>query len=286
MTRPIAARVLLSSNPRPDPWFGIRYTMNLYRGCQHQCVYCDSRSECYGIDDFADVQVKTNALELLERELRRKRTRGTVGTGSMNDPYMPLEGEIGLTGRALEILARHEFPVHVITKSTLVLRDLEVLRRISRVYAAVSLTVTTPDDELSRRLEPGAPVSSARLRTVAELSAQGILTGVLIMPVLPWIEDREEDVLRLVDQAHAAGARYVMASFGVTLRDRQRAHYYRCLDKLFPGLRQEYQRRYGDQYGCPSPAADRLEMLFRERCAAHGISIRMPFYQGEQLPLL
>jgi DNA repair photolyase len=131
MVTEIQARVLLSSHPKPDPWFGIRYTMNLYRGCQHQCIYCDSRSECYRIENFADIQVKVNALDLLRKELPRKRTKGTIGTGSMNDPYMPIEAERNLTGRALGIIAQHQFPVHIITKSDLVVRDLATLQTIS-----------------------------------------------------------------------------------------------------------------------------------------------------------
>ena len=128
MIKEITAKTLLSSAKQPDPWFGIKYTMNLYRGCQHQCIYCDSRSECYQIEDFDhDVLVKANALDLLRDELPRKRVKGTVGTGSMNDPYMPLEAKLNLTGRALEIIADHRFPVHVITKSDLVVRDADIL---------------------------------------------------------------------------------------------------------------------------------------------------------------
>ena len=158
MIKEITAKTLLSSAKQPDPWFGIKYTMNLYRGCQHQCIYCDSRSECYQIEDFDhDVLVKANALDLLRDELPRKRVKGTVGTGSMNDPYMPLEAKLNLTGRALEIIADYRFPVHVITKSDLVVRDADILADIGRVYAAISFTITAADDDLSRRLEPGAP---------------------------------------------------------------------------------------------------------------------------------
>src|SRR5512136_1181438 len=124
MIHEVTARTLLSSARQPDPWFGIKYTLNLYRGCQHQCIYCDSRSECYQIENFADTLVKANAIELLKDELRRKRVKGTIGTGSMNDPYMPLEATRNLTGRALEVIAAQGFPIHILTKGTLVLRDL------------------------------------------------------------------------------------------------------------------------------------------------------------------
>ena len=191
MIKEIQAKTLLTRVKGPDDWFGLYYNMNLYRGCQHQCIYCDSRSDCYQIEDFDhDVLVKTNAIELLRRELAGKRVVGTIGTGSMNDPYMPLEAEVRLTRRALEVIAGSGFPVHVITKSDLVVRDIDLLEEISRRnYAAVTFTVTTAEDALSKRLEPGAPVSSRRLRALQTLHRRGILVGVTLMPVLPFIED-------------------------------------------------------------------------------------------------
>jgi DNA repair photolyase len=279
MVTAIQAKVLLSTVRPTDTWFGLRYNMNLYRGCQHQCIYCDSRSECYQIEDFTDIQVKVNALDLLRQELARKRVKGTIGTGSMNDPYMPIEAQRSMTGRALEIIAQQRFGVHVITKSDLVLRDIAALRAISPVYAAVSFTVTTADDALSRQVEPGAPPTSRRFQAMAALASEGILTGVTMMPILPLIEDDEQNIAAIVAQAHAAGARYIVAAFGMTMRDRQRAYYYGKLDQLFPGLRQEYERRYGERYSCPSPHAARLERLFHELCARYGIATRMPFYQ-------
>ena len=183
--REIQAKVLLAHVSQPDPRFGLRYNVNLYRGCQHRCIYCDSRSECYQIEHFdGEVLVKANAVELLQRELARKRVVGTIGLGSMNAPYMPLEAEVNLTGRALQVIARFGFPVHIITKSDLVLKDLEPLCEIKRAYAAVSFTVTTADDNLAKRLEYGdrydCPVPNAdRLaRVFYELcSRYGIATG-------------------------------------------------------------------------------------------------------------
>jgi DNA repair photolyase len=280
MIREITAKTLLSSARQPDPWFGIKYTMNLYRGCQHQCIYCDSRSECYQIEDFDhDVLVKANALDLLRDELPRKRVKGTIGTGSMNDPYMPLEAKLNLTGRALEIIADHRFPVHVITKSDLVVRDANILADIGRVYAAVSFTVTAADDELSRKLEPGAPPTSRRFAALAALASRGIYTGVTMMPILPFIEDNAENISGIVAQAGAAGAAYIMPGFGMTLRDRQRAYYYDQLDRLFPGLREQYQTRFGDRYSAAANDAKKLEHLFGELCDRHGIATRMKHYQ-------
>jgi DNA repair photolyase len=281
MIREIQAKVLLSHVRQPDDWFGLKYNMNIYRGCQHRCIYCDSRSECYRVDRFdSEILVKANAIELLRKELAGKRVKGTIGTGAMNDPYMPIESDVDLTRRALSVIAEFRFPVHVMTKSDLVLRDLDTLSRINQVYAAVSFTITTPNDELGRMLEPGAPLVSERLRAMKVLSDSGIHTGVTLMPVLPFIEDDEDDIRRIVEQAHAHGAEYIIPSFGVTLRDRQRAYYYAKLDALFPGLRRQYERRYGDQYVCPVPNADRLSGMLERLCEERAIATRMVAYQS------
>jgi DNA repair photolyase len=277
----ITAKTLLSSSRQPDPWFGIKYTMNLYRGCTHQCIYCDSRSECYQIENFADVLVKVNAIELLKKELPRKRVKGTIGTGSMSDPYLPLEATRNLTGRALEVIAQHQFPVHALTKSDLVLRDIETLREINRVYAAVSFTITTVDDDLGKKLEPGAPIVSRRFAAMSQLAAAGIMTGVLLMPVLPFIEDSAENITAIVARAHECGASYILASFGMTLRDRQRAYYYAQLDRLFPGLRQQYERRFGHRYSAAANDARRLEQVFYEQCERYGIATRLRVYEAD-----
>jgi DNA repair photolyase len=277
------AKTLLARVKGPEDWFGLCYNMNLYRGCQHQCIYCDSRSECYQIEDFEhDVLVKANAIELLRRELAGKRVVGTIGTGSMNDPYMPLEAARQLTRRALETIAEFGFPVHIITKSDLVVRDLDLLKRIAKTYAAVSFTVTTADDALSKKLEPGAPVSSRRLAAMKKLSEAGILTGLSLMPVLPFIEDDEENIARLVSLAHENGAGYILPAFGVTLRDRQRAYFYDKLDRLFPGLRQRYERTYGERYSAPARNQARLWKRFTEACQNYGIPIKMPVFQPQK----
>jgi DNA repair photolyase len=288
--RHIQAKVLLSHVKQPDDWFGLKYNMNLYRGCQHRCIYCDSRSECYRIDNFdTEVLVKANAIELLRKELASKRVKGTIGTGSMNDPYMPLEADVNLTGRALAVIAEFRFPVHVMTKSNLVLRDLDTLCQINRVYAAVSFTVTTADDELGQKLEPGAPLVSERFRAMKVLADHGIHTGVTMMPILPFIEDDEENVRRIVEQAHTHGAAYIIPWFGMSLRDRQRAYYYDRLDELFPGLRRKYERTFGDRYTCAAPNVDRLRQVFDELCQQYGMATRMERYQrvtGTQMRLL
>lgn len=284
MIHEVTAKTLLSSSKQPDPWFGIKYTMNLYRGCQHQCIYCDSRSECYQIEDFTDVIVKVNAIDLLKKELPRKRVKGTIGTGAMSDPYLPLEATRRLTAQALDIIAEQQFPLHTLTKSDLVLRDLDTLRAISQVYAAISFTITTADDELGQKVEPGAPLVSRRLAALSKLAKAGLLTGVLMMPVLPFIEDNPENITAIVTRAKDCGASYILAAFGMTLRDRQRAYYYAQLDRLFPGLRPQYERHYGNRYSASARNAKRLEELFRETCEHYGLATRMPFYRPA-LPL-
>jgi DNA repair photolyase len=281
MISEIRAKNLLSPVKQPDTWFGLKYSMNLYRGCQHQCVYCDSRSECYRIANFSDILIKANAIELLNFELSHKRVKGTIGTGSMNDPYMPVEAARNLTGRALATIAAYAFPVHIITKGTLVLRDIPVLQDIRRVYAAVSFTITTTDNDLGKKLEPGAPKVSERLAAIKQLSAAGILTGITMMPVLPFIEDDENNIRRVVEAGAESGAKYILAAFGVTLRDRQRDHFYLQLDKLFPSLKDKYQNAFGNRYYAPARDSARLESLFHDLCSHHGIATRMPFYQPQ-----
>jgi DNA repair photolyase len=278
----VQAKVLLSHVKQPDTWFGLKYNMNLYRGCQHRCIYCDSRSECYQIKDFdGEVLVKANAIEILQKELARKRVKGTIGLGSMNDCYMPLERKVNLTGRALELIAQFGFTVHVMTKSDLVLRDLDTLAEIGQRYATVSFTVTTADDELGKKLEPGAPLVSDRFRAMRAIADRGIQTGVSLMPVLPFIEDNEENIATIVRKTYEHGGSYIIPSFGMTTRDRQRAYYYARLDELFPGLRQKYERAFRDRYHCPANNADGLEKAFYELCKHYGISPRIIAYEPQ-----
>jgi DNA repair photolyase len=225
------------------------------------------------------VLVKANAIELLRKELASKRVKGPIGLGSMNDPYMPLEREVELTKRALGVIAEFRFPVHIVTKSDLVLRDLDLLKKISdQFYAAISLTITTADDQLGKKVEPGAPLVSARFRAMRTLAENGILTGVMMMPILPFIEDTEENITAIVERTRASGGSYIIPWFGMSLRDRQRAYYYGQLDKLFPGLRDKYERRYGDQYRADALNADQLAALFYDLCKQLGIATQIPQY--------
>lgn len=281
MPRSITAKTILSSYGKPDPWFGITYSMNLYRGCAHQCVYCDSRSLRYGIDDFSEILVKENAIDLLRDELRRKRRKGTIGTGSMNDPYQPIERSRRLTRRALEAIAERRFPAHALTKSDLVTRDADVWHEIGKTYAAVSFSVITADDDLARKIEPGAASPTRRLTAMAELSKQGVYTGVLLMPVLPFLTDDAEQIRDLLRRAADAGARYALPAFGMTLRDRQRAYFYDMLDRHFPGTRERYERQFGERYEAHAPNGRELERVFRETAERLGVPTAMRFYEDD-----
>jgi DNA repair photolyase len=278
MIQEITAKTMLSFVRGDDRIFGMKYNFNIYRGCPHQCIYCDSRSQCYGIEEFRDVLVKINAVELLEKELPRKRVKGPIGTGSMSDPYNPVEERYQLTRRCLEVIARHGFPVHLITKSDLVTRDVDVLAQIARVHAAVCFTITTTDDELARKIEPGAPPPSARLAAMRALAEQGVPVGTTLMPVLPFITDREENIAAVVAETARHGGRFIIPWFGMSLRDRQREWFYTELDKRFPGLRAKYERRYGERYDCPAPNAARLGQVFAQARAKFRLDDHIPYY--------
>ena len=281
MIREIQAKTLLATVKGEDHLFGLKYNLNLYRGCEHQCIYCDSRSRCYGIENFRDVLVKVNALELLEKELNTKRVKGTVGFGAMSDPYTPAEQRYQLTGQALAILARHGYPAHLITKSDLILKDIETLVLVNQVHASVCFTLTTVDDDLARKVEPGAPSPTRRLKAMAALAERGIPVGVTLMPVLPFIEDSVENITRIATETAAHGGSFILPWFGMSLRDRQREYYYEQLDRLFPGLRQKYTLRFGERYSCPANQAHLLEQEFRKLCARLGIATRVKSYQPQ-----
>ncbi|MCD6234816.1 MAG: radical SAM protein [Candidatus Marinimicrobia bacterium] len=265
--------------------FGIRYSMNCYRGCQHGCIYCDTRSDCYRVRSFNDVEVKINAVDLLRKELAAKRTKGTVGTGSMHDPYMPLEIQEKLTRHTLEVLSDFHFPVHIMTKSNLVLRDLDVLKQLSNVYAAVTFTITTVRNDLSLLLEPNAPESSQRFQAMKALASKGILTGISMMPVLPWITDHWSHIRLLVEKATDYGASYILnAGMGMTLRQGQREFFYRKLDNKFPGMRQKYEKAYGNNYYAYVEKGEEISGRFHALCDKLGIAVKIPTYE-ETLPI-
>ena len=219
----LKAKTILSKVKYGNDWYGVDYNMNLYRGCSHGCIYCDSRSNCYHIDNFDIPKGKENALYILENELSKKKDHGVVGIGSMSDTYNPLEKQYEQTRGALKLLSKYNFGVSIDTKSDLILRDIDLLKEInSKNNVIIKFTITTPNDELSKIIEPHVCVSSKRFEAIKTLSEKGIYTGIMMTPVLPFITDNEEDIKKLVKLAHDYKAKFIYADFGMTLRENQR----------------------------------------------------------------
>ncbi len=248
--------------------------MNLYRGCSHGCIYCDSRSKCYQMNhDFEDIEVKENALELLEAALRRKRKRCMIGTGAMTDPYLPLEKKLGYTRKALLLIEKYGFGVALQTKSDLVLRDLDILRQINeKTKAVVQMTLTTADEKLCRIIEPNVSTANERFEALKALRDAGIPTVVWLCPVLPFINDTEENIRTILGMCVEAGVRGVLCfGMGLTLREGNREYFYRQLDIHFPRLKERYIREYGNNYMVDSPRSTELMRLFHRICEENGI---------------
>lgn len=248
--------------------------INLYRGCLHGCIYCDSRSLCYQMNHlFEDIEVKENALELLKKALLSKRNRCMIGTGSMTDPYIPIERELRLTRGALELIYEHGFGAAVLTKSRLVLRDLELLAAINRkTKAVVQMTLTTHDDALCRILEPNVSVTSERIAALKAFRDAEVPTIVWLDPILPFINDTEENILGILEGCMDAGVKGVLCfNMGLTLRDGNREYFYRQLDRHFPGLKEHYIHTYGNNYEINSPHNAELMQLFHNVCEKAGL---------------
>ena len=251
-----------------------RYGMNIYRGCTHGCIYCDSRSRCYQFTHpFEDVEVKQNAPELLEKALKAKRKKCMIGTGSMSDPYMRCEEQLGLTRRCLEIILKYGFGAAIQTKSDRILRDIDLLDEINRsAKCVVQMTLTTWDDELCRKLEPNVCNTKRRIEVLEQMQARGIPTVVWLTPILPFINDTPENVTAILNECVRAGVKGVIDfGMGMTLRDGDREYYYDALDRDFPGLKERYIRRYGNAYELPSPRAAELRAILQKICREHGI---------------
>ena len=239
--------------------------MNLYRGCTHGCIYCDSRSKCYQMThDFEDIEVKENALDLLEAALRRKRKRCMIGTGAMSDPYMPLEKRLEYTRRALLLIEQYGFGIALQTKSDLILRDLEILKRINgKTKAVVQITLTTADEELCRIIEPNVCTTKRRFEVLKTLHDEGIPTVVWLCPILPYLNDTEDNIKRLLEMCVEAKVRGILCfGMGLTLREGNREFFYEQLDRHFP---------IGNQYVVNSPHDAELMRLFHRTCEANGI---------------
>ena len=248
--------------------------MNLYRGCSHGCIYCDSRSNCYHMEHaFEDIEVKENAIELLKDALTRKRKKCMIGTGSMTDPYIPLEMKLGNVRKALELVYEYGFGFTVITKSNRILRDLDLLQKMNeRTKCVVQMTLTTCDEDLCRKIEPNVSTTEERFEVLKTLRDCGIPTVVWLSPVLPFINDTEENISGILDMCAEAKVYGVICfGMGLTLREGNREYFYEQLDRLFPGLKEPYIRTYGDQYMIESGNSQKLMRLFHRKCEKYGI---------------
>lgn len=272
----IKAKTILSKVKNGNLWYGIDYNMNLYKGCSHGCIYCDSRSSCYHINDFDIVRGKENALFILERELIKQKEKGIIGIGAMSDTYNPLERKFLQTRGALKLIMKYGYGVSIDTKSSLIIRDIDLLKEINlKNNVIIKFTVTTPYDALAKVIEPNVCVSSERLKAVKKLSDNGIFVGIMMNPLLPFITDKEEDIKLLVKLAYQSGARFIHTYLGMTLRENQRDYYYKKLDESFPGLKQEYVKYYGDRYECTVLNAKKLYKIFVEECEKYGLLYKM-----------
>jgi DNA repair photolyase len=248
--------------------------MNIYRGCTHGCIYCDSRSECYGMPHaFDDIEVKANAVELLDQTLSKRRKKAVITTGAMTDPYMPLEKELLRMRHALEVIERHGFGVSVLTKSDLVLRDIDILQRINKkAKCVVQMTLTTYDEELCRKIEPNVAATHRRFEVLKEMQRVGIPTVVWMTPLLPFINDTEENIRGIL--SYCADAKvHGLITFGVgmTLRNGNREYFYKKLDEHFPGLKSKYMQAFGTSYVINSPHSERLNRIIKEFCKENSI---------------
>ena len=283
----IPAKNILFKTPSPDRWFGINYNMNIYRGCSHGCIYCDSRSDCFKNTDFDTVKVKENALEIVRDDLRRKAKSGpghssggklpghashVVGTGAMSDPYNPLEKELNLTRHSLELMNAFGFGVSLTTKSGLISRDADVLQDIkSHSPTIVKFSIATADDALCKKLEPNVDATSERFKAMGVLADHGIFCGVLMVPLLPFVNDTENNIIKILHMAKEAGARFIYTYMGMTLRQGSREYYYQHLDKILPGVKEKYMKRFGPRYSCISPNSRKLWGIFTTECERLGL---------------
>lgn len=250
------------------------YGMNIYRGCSHGCIYCDSRSKCYQFTHpFEDIEVKQNAPELLENALRSKRKKCMIGTGAMSDPYMHCEEELRLTRRCLEIIHKYGFGAAIQTKSDRILRDIDLLDEINRsAKCVVQITLTTYDDNLCSILEPHVCNTKRRIEVLERMQEKGIPTIVWLTPILPFINDTEENITAILSECARTGVKGIIDfGMGLTLREGDREYYYAALDKYFPGLKQRYIRAYGYAYELPSPNAKKLTDICKRICRENGM---------------
>lgn len=268
-------KTMLSSYSSENDWFGTNYTVNLYRGCSHGCIYCDSRNSVYKILNFNKVTPKVDAIEIVKKELKSKRKKGVISTGAMSDPYNPLENKLKLTRNFLEEINKERFGVSIDTKSSLVTRDIDILKKIrEHSPVIVKLTITTFNDDLCRKIERCVDSTKKRFEALKELSNNGIYTGVLLLPILPFINDDEENIRNIIREAYRCNAKFVFSYFlGVTLRGNQRSYFYEALKEIFPkdNFIKKYEEFYKDKSNCISLKNEKLLKVFKDECEKYNL---------------
>lgn len=265
-----------SRNKNPGFWFGCDYTMNIYRGCCHGCIYCDSRSDCYHVENFDQVAAKKDSYQIIENDLKNKRIKGIIGTGAMSDPYNPFEKKLELTKGALTLVDKYEFGINIVTKSHIITRDIDILKSINRHSpVCVGITITTYDENQVKLIEPNVSSSSLRFKALETIAKNDIFCGVLMMPLLPFINDTEENVLSIVKEAYNSGAKFIYPSFGMSIRQGQREYFYSALDKKFPGKKKKYIDTFGQSYECSSLNFTDLKKIFTASCKKYGLLYKM-----------
>jgi len=275
MIKRIDAKKLVYSVKNGDGWFGVDYNMNIYRGCHHGCIYCDSRSSVYQLVNFDEVRAKNNISLKLKVELASIRKVGVVSMGAMSDPYNKFEDSLELTRDALKVICEYGFGVNVVTKSDLIIRDIDILKQIQkRSKVIICITITTFDDELAKIIEPGAPSTSRRFEALKLLSDNGIYCGITLMPILPKINDDSKNIEQIMQKAKEVGAKFISPFYGLTLRDGQREYYYDKLDKHFPGASEYYSKEFGSTYSCHSPSSKKLYALTERLCKEYDIQYK------------
>ena len=271
----IEVKTILQRATHGEEWFGIDYNMNLYKGCPHKCIYCDSRSNCYQVEDFDRVRAKKDEIEILNQELKSKRKKGVIGIGSMSDTYNPFEKDYKITRKALELISYYNFGVSIETKSNLIIRDIDIFKEINKkANLILKFTITSADDTLSRKIEPNVCVSSERFKAMKQLSNHGLFVGTLLTPIIPFITDSEENIRNVIKLSYESGAKFVFSMGGVTLRENQRDYFFKQLDKNFPKLKRMYIKTYGNNFFC-YPLNKNLAKIFKEECEKYGLLYKM-----------
>lgn len=268
----LKTKTIMTKSNQGNRWFGIDYHMNLYKGCPFGCIYCDSRCEAYHIESFDEVRIKENALEILEEELKSKGLKGVVSFGTLSDPYNPEEKELELTRNALKLIAKYKFGVSIDTKSDLILRDIDLLQEISEYNnVIIKISITTYDDELARKLEPNVITSTKRFQVLKILRQNNLYAGVLMTPVLPFLTDTEENITNMILKSKESDAKFIYTKMGMTLKTNQRDYYYKALDVLYPGLKEDYIAVYGSKHICNSLQYRHLMELYLKMCSENNI---------------